>query len=502
MDKSEHFNNILFESLPLGLVLTRMDGSLIEVNPAFAQIIGRSNSDIYNLGYWELTPVDYKEQEQKQLKNLHETGEYGPYEKEYFHVDGYRIPVRLQGRIINHNGEDLILSSVENISETKLAERDIRRFKATLDETLDCVFMFKADSLQFFYINQGAIDQLGYDLDELMGMMPFDIKPEINETQFRNIITSLIDGNLNNITFETTHQHKNGEWIPVEIFLQYIQLHNEEPHFIAIVRDITERKLIEELLIKSNQELEKQVRLRTTEYIQAKEEADKASHAKSQFLYSMSHELQTPLNAILGFSQLIEMMTDNKKIKENAQEVLTAGHHLLALIDDVLDLSKIESGNTKLYIEKHSLKLILNYTLVMIVPLAGIHSIQIDNKVSSVPDVIVHIDAVRFKQVLTNILSNAIKYNSVKGKVTIDCSLNEKNMLCLSISDTGEGLTQEQLRNLFIPFERPGVGNFHVAGTGLGLTISRDLIELMGGSITAHSETGNGSCFLIQVPLA
>ena len=203
MNNSKHFNNILFESLPIGLALTRMDGSIIEVTPAFAKIIGCTNDDIYKLSYWDLTPVDYNEQEQRQLKELQETGQYGPYEKEYFHIDGHRVPVRLQGRIINHNGEDLIWSSVEDISATKLAEREIKRFKATLDETLDCVFMFKSDTLEFFYVNDGAVKQIGYDINELMKMTPFDIKPEINEAQFRDIIAPLINGNLRITTFET-----------------------------------------------------------------------------------------------------------------------------------------------------------------------------------------------------------------------------------------------------------------------------------------------------------
>lgn len=311
MDSGKHLNNILFESLPIGLALTRMDGSIIEVNPAFAQIIGRTNEEIHKLSCWDLTPDEYSVQEQKQLKSLRDTGRYGPYEKEYFHSDGHLVSVRLQGRIIKHNGEHLIWSSVEDISESKLAERDVKRFKATLDETLDCVFMFTSDTLEFFYVNDGAIKQIGYNINELMKMTPFDIKPNVNEEQFRNIIAPLINGDKRITTFETVHQHKNGSQIPVEIFLQYIHLLNEKPHFIAIVRDITERKKTEQILLEVNESLEKRVQLRTKEYLQAKEDAEYANSAKSEFLSSMSHELRTPLNAILGFSQIIELTTDN-----------------------------------------------------------------------------------------------------------------------------------------------------------------------------------------------
>ncbi len=502
MNNSKHFNNILFESLPIGLALTRMDGSIIEVNPAFANIIGRTNDDIYKLSYWELTPVDYNEQEQRQLKKLQDTGQYGPYEKEYFHIDGHRVPVRLQGRIINHNGEDLIWSSVEDISATKLAEREIKRFKATLDETLDCVFMFKSDTLEFFYVNDGAVKQIGYDINELMKMTPFDIKPEINEAQFRDIIAPLINGNLRVITFETIHQHKNGVRIPVEIFLQYIHLQHEAPHFIAIVRDITERKLTEKILIETNEILEKRVQLRTTEYLQAKEAAEKANLAKSQFLSSMSHELRTPLNAILGFSQIIELTTDDEKTKNNVQEIINGGQHLLYLINEILDLSKIESGHAELSIESHSLNEILHQSLSLIGAIANKHNIEINNKICSLSDIKINVDEIRFKQVLLNILSNAIKYNSENGKVIVDCSIGDESFLKLSITDSGNGLTTKQQINIFKPFNRLGLENSNIEGAGLGLAISKSLIEQMNGKISVESTIGNGSCFLIKIPLS
>ncbi|MFK5913185.1 MAG: PAS domain-containing sensor histidine kinase [Woeseiaceae bacterium] len=501
MSNSKHFNTILFKSLPIGLALTRMDGSIVEINPAFAQIVGRTNDEIKKSSYWDLTPSDYDEQEQKQLTILHKTGQYGPYEKEYYHIDGHRVPVRLQGRIVCHNDEDLIWSSVEDISETKLAERDIKRFKATLDETLDCVFMFKLQPLQFFYVNQGAISQLGYDADELMKMTPFDIKPEVNESQFRDIIAPLISGEKRKIMFETIHQHKDGHKIPVEIFLQYFHLPNEDSHFIATVRDITERKLTEQILMSSNAELEERVQQRTAEYYQAKNEAEKANRAKSQFLSSISHELRTPLNAIIGFSQLLEMREKDEDKREDIQEIIVGGNHLLELIDEILDLAQIESGNVNLSIKKHSLNIIIIDSLSMIKILADKHAIHIDDKVSSLPEININVDELRFKQVLLNLLSNAIKYNSEKGKVIIECLSKDNSMLCLSITDTGKGFTVEQLNHLFEPFERFGAENSKIEGTGLGLVITKDLIELMGGKITVESVLGKGSRFIIHVPL-
>jgi len=428
---------MLFESLPIGLALTRMDGTIVDLNPAYSRILGRTIEEIKKLSYWDITPDDYAEDEQRQLQSLEATGQYGPYEKEYIHADGHRVPVRLQGRIVKRNGEDFIWSTVEDITERKLAERDIKRFKATLDETLDCVFMFKSGSLKIFYVNQGAINQIGYDIDELMNMAPFDIKPAFSEAQFRDLIAPLIAGDQQKITFETVHGHKDGHQIPVEIFLQYIHLPDEEPHFVAIVRDITERKLTEQALQKSNEELEERVQLRTAEYLQAKEEAERANQAKSDFLSSMSHELRTPMNAILGFAQILAMDAQDKQTKENVGEIYNAGKHLLTLIDEILDLTKIESGNIQVSRENIDLNQLLNECLTLINPLAIKRDIRVIDHITNNVSHIVVADYTRLKQIILNLLSNAVKYNQDGGSVTINCDTISTKRLRISITDTG-----------------------------------------------------------------
>ena len=503
LNESEAFNRILFESLSIGLALTRMDGTPVDINSSYSRILGRSIEELKQLNSGDITPEDFAEAEQRQLQSLNTTGQYGPYEKEYIHVDGHRVPVRLQGRIVNRNGEDFIWSSVEDITKRKQAERDINRLKATLDETLDCVFMFTpADTLKFFYVNQGAIRQIGYDVDELMNMAPFDIKPDINEKQFRNLIEPLIAGDQQMTTFETIHQHKDGHRIPVEIFLQYIHLPDEEPHFVAIVRDITERKLAEQALQKSNEDLEERVQLRTAEYQQAKEEAERANDAKSEFLSSMSHELRTPMNAILGFSQILAMDIQDEQSKQNVEEIYSAGQHLLELINEVLDLSKIETGNLEISQEKIGLNPLFDECFTLIKPLAIKRNIRIIDHRTTCKSHTIVADYTRFKQIILNLLSNAVKYNRDNGSITINCETVSTTRLHISITDTGIGLSAAQQELLFKPFERIGAETTEVEGTGIGLVITKRLVEIMGGAIGVNSQPGRGSTFWIEINLA
>ena len=285
-------------------------------------------------------------------------------------------------------------------------------------------------------------------------------------------------------------------------------------HYLGTTLDITHRIEAEKEIIKKRDSLQsltntlelrvkqrtEELNLKVKEISAAHSIAEQASQAKSNFLSSMSHELRTPLNAILGFSQLLEMDAKEETTRYNSQEIIKAGSHLLSLINEILDFSRIESGNIELSIEECCLNIILNDSLSLIAPLVEKHSIEIDNKVSTLT--YINVDETRFKQVIINILSNAIKYNSENGKVIIDCSSTARNMLCLSIADTGAGLTPEQLSNLFEPFERLGAQNSNIEGTGLGLKISKDLIELMGGTITVESTVGKGSSFLIHLPLS
>ena len=223
-----------------------------------------------------------------------------------------------------------------------------------------------------------------------------------------------------------------------------------------------------------------------------------ANRAKSAFLSSMSHELRTPLNAILGFAQILEY-DDNLDAdqKEDVLEILKAGDHLLELINAVLDLSTLESGRIELKLEPVEICPVVEECLAMIQPLAHKRNIRIHHSV--LEQTRVQADRTRLKQVLLNLLSNATKYNVEGGQIRLDAVANHQDRLRILVSDTGKGLSREQLNSLFQPFNRLGAESSGVEGTGIGLTISRRIMEMMGGSIDVESEVGVGSTFWLEL---
>lgn len=227
--------------------------------------------------------------------------------------------------------------------------------------------------------------------------------------------------------------------------------------------------------------------------------AEQANLAKSEFMSRMSHELRTPLNAISGFSQLLQMTELARDQAESIRYVLSAADHLLSLINDLLDISRVEAGQMKISPEAVPLAPLVAEAASLMQPLAAERHVALRAEVSALRrDTHVHADSQRLKQVLLNVISNAIKYNHENGHVTITAATAQSGAR-VAITDTGIGVDPEQMPLLFEPFERLGAESTAIEGTGLGLALSKALIELMGGTISARSEPGRGTEFIIDL---
>lgn len=342
--------------------------------------------------------------------------------------------------------------------------------------------------------NRAAQDTFGWSREEAIGRDLADtVMPERYREAHRNGLERFLatgEGPVLNTRIELEALHKEGHEFPVELTITALRA-GGSVSFIAFVHDITERKRAEQELRRAKEEAERTER-----------EAEQANQAKSEFLSRMSHELRTPLNAILGFGQLLKMEGLEPGQEESVQQILKGGKHLLDLINEVLDIARIESGRITLSLEPIALAEALREAQDLIGPIAAEDGIELRTGDSWPHDLYVDADGQRLKQVLLNLLTNAVKYNRPGGSVTVCCNEIAGNGLRLEITDEGPGIPPEMMDRLFVPFERLGADGTGAEGTGLGLALSKRLTEAMGGTLGVQSTPGGGSTFFIELPLA
>ena len=371
-------------------------------------------------------------------------------------------------------------------AENKLAE-STKMLQLVMDNIPQFVF-WKDINSTYLGCNKNVSDVAGFNSpEEIIGKTDYDMPWTKEEADFyRKTDQRVMSSEQGEYNIHETQQTASGEVIHLET--NKVPLHDLNGKVIGILgtyQDITERKGFEEEIIK-----EKNV-------------AEKANQAKSEFLSRMSHELRTPLNAILGFAQLLNMDLEKSKDSKtisNVNEILDAGSHLLELINEVLDLARIESGGLTLNIESVDVYDILDNSLNLTQTYSNSHNITVDKDVDDCKQQYVLADSTRLKQILINVISNAIKYNKDGGNITIRCHDENEHHIRFNVIDTGFGITKENIGKLFIPFERLGVENKGIDGTGIGLVICKQLVEFMGGTIGVESTEGEGSNFWFTLP--
>ena len=324
----------------------------------------------------------------------------------------------------------------------------------------------------------------GYSEDELLGMSLADYTHPEDLLQDIDLMAQLVRGEIPMYRRHKRYIARNGDTVWVQATVSLLRDAAAKPRsIVGVVEDITEHLKLEDAE-------------------RAREAAEASNRAKSEFLSRMSHELRTPLNAVLGFAQLLEL--DPRHPLSEAQrpwvsQIQQAGWHLLEMINDVLDLSRIESGNLRLQVETLNLAELIDATVAMVAGEAQQRRIAITQEFAP-GTATLQGDATRVKQILTNLLSNAVKYNAEGGDVHVASRLSGSDAVEVVVTDTGLGMTPAQLAELFQPFNRLGRERSAQQGTGIGLVISQRLAELMGGSLRARSVAGQGSAFILKLP--
>ena len=387
------------------------------------------------------------------------------------------LPIRnSQGRVYR------IAGIARDITEEKTIKNQLieseERFRSLVHQAADAFFVHDGEGF-ISEVNPKACESLGYTREELLQMSVSDIEVSMKPQEIIQGLQNLKPGE--SVTFEGLHRRRNQTTFPVEVNLGPINWKGRT-YLLATARDITQRKRVELELLKT------------------KDAAEKASQAKSEFLSRVSHELRTPLNAILGFGQLLENYSNQTLSKlqySQVNEILKAGHHLLELINDVLDLSNIEAGKMKVKIECIPLKPVLEETLGMVEPMAGDKGVTLVSDFANLENLKVSGDRTRLKQVFLNLFTNAIKYNRDRGSVHIRGQAEGEGSVRVHIEDTGRGIPRDKQEIIFEPFQRLEYGPAPVEGTGMGLSIVKNLMTMMGGEIDVHSDGKTGSRFTV-----
>ena len=499
----------LFETAQDGILILDADtGQVVDANPFMKDLLGYSQEEFLGRKLWEIGPFKGSAASkiafaELQLKDRIRY-EALPLETK----DGRRVEVEFISNAYLVDKKQLIQCNIRDITERKRAEEELKAslkevndLKAALDE--HAIVAMTNPQGKITYVNDKFCTISKYSREELLGQDHRIINSGYHSKQFiGELWTTIAHGNVWHGEIKNCAKDGSYYWVDTTI-VPFLNEDGKPRQYVAIRADITERKRAEEEIRSLNAGLERRVAERTIELQSAKEQAESADRMKSAFLANMSHELRTPLNGIIGFS---EFLIDGKtgaltaKQTEYVTDIFNSGRHLLQLINDVLDLAKVEAGKIDLHPETFSVGEAIKEVCSAIEPMAQRKRLAISVKVEPSADEVT-LDKQKLKQVLFNLLSNAVKFTEDGGSVNIIGDLYDETRLRLQVRDSGIGIKPEDLDKLFFEFRQldSGVARRH-QGTGLGLALTKRIVEFQNGTIEVESKPGKGSTFTVILP--
>jgi PAS domain S-box-containing protein len=484
----EHFRLITENSSDVASILDE-NGVSTYHSPSIERVLGYRPEELLGASAFDRIHRDDHARCREALGRMFgRPGSVHTVEFRYLHRDGSWRTVEVLGRtLLSDSPSGGVIINARDVTERKAAEAALReseqRFRAVLENASDIISDLAPDGT-ILYESPSMERLMGHRVEDLIGKNAFDyVHPEDVPATAEAFRMLMVDVGVPQ-RVELRFRHVDGSWRIIEAVGTAQLIDGEVRSIIINSRDISERKKFED------------------ELRRAKVEAESANRAKSEFLSRMSHELRTPMNSILGFAQLLERKELAPNERRSVEHILKGGRHLLNLINEVLDISRIEANRQELSLEPVRASTVVPEALSLIRPLAVQRGCSIEEGEGD-PDAYLRADRQRLTQVLLNLLSNAVKYNRTNGSATIVWEPGgtvEQPTLRMGVRDTGPGIAAESRGRIFEPFERLGAGQSGEEGTGLGLALSRRLVEAMGGTLTVESELGVGSTFWVELP--